>query len=137
MDGNVNSTSIISGELSSVPSISGSLSPPASVSGELSIPTYVDVDIYEGEYEITPDFEEQTLQTKNKTLMRNITVNPIRPATITALGGIIVGDDLQITQSGVLSVTKANAVEQDNTHPITSAAVYTEIGNIDALLQTI
>lgn len=31
----------------------------------------------------------------------------------------------------------ANAVEQDNTLPITSAAVYTEIGNINALLATI
>lgn len=61
----------------------------------------------------------------------------LRPATRTILGGIIVGEDLQITQSGVLSVTKANAVEQDNTHPITAAAVYTEVGNIDALLQTI
>ena len=61
----------------------------------------------------------------------------LRPATTTSLGGIIVGEDLEITQQGVLSVTKANAVEQDNTHPITAAAVYTEVGNIDALLQTI
>lgn len=61
----------------------------------------------------------------------------LRPATTTSLGGIIVGEDLQITQSGVLSVTKATAVEQDNTHPITSAAVYMEVGNISALLQTI
>ena len=61
----------------------------------------------------------------------------LRPATTTSLGGIIVGEDLQITQSGVLSVTKANQVEQDNTHPITAAAVYAEVGNISALLQTI
>lgn len=61
----------------------------------------------------------------------------LRPATTTSLGGVIVGEDLQITQSGVLSVTKATAVEQDNTHPITSAAVYTEVGNISALLHTI
>lgn len=59
------------------------------------------------------------------------------PATTTTLGGIIVGDDLQITQQGVLSVVKANLVEQDNTHPITAAAVYTEVGNINALLATI
>ena len=78
------------GATPNIGNISGSLSPPANISGELSIPTYIDVDIYEGEYEITPDFEEQTLQTKNKTLMRNITVNPIRPATTTTLGGIIV-----------------------------------------------
>ena len=59
------------------------------------------------------------------------------PATKNSLGGIIVGEDLQVTSTGLLSVVKANAVEQDNTHPITAAAVYTEIGNIDALLQTI
>lgn len=34
-------------------------------------------------------------------------------------------------------VSPANAVEQDNTLPITSAAVYTEVGNINALLATI
>lgn len=61
----------------------------------------------------------------------------LRPATETTLGGIIVGEDLQITQNGVLSVIKADRAEQDNTRPITSAAVYMEIGNIDALLQTI
>lgn len=61
----------------------------------------------------------------------------LRPATTTTLGGIIVGEDLEITQQGVLSVTKANQVEQDNTHPITAAAVFTEVGNINALLQTI
>lgn len=61
----------------------------------------------------------------------------LRPATENTLGGIIVGEDLQITQSGVLSVIKADRAEQDNTHPITAAAVFTEIGNIDALLQTI
>lgn len=34
-------------------------------------------------------------------------------------------------------VTPASRAEQDNTRPITSAAVYTEIGNINALLATI
>ena len=34
-------------------------------------------------------------------------------------------------------VAPANSVEEDNTRPITSAAVYTEIGNINALLATI
>lgn len=61
----------------------------------------------------------------------------LEPATTTELGGIIVGEDLQITEEGVLSVIKANAVESDNTHPITAAAVYLEVGNINALLQTI
>lgn len=73
------------------------------------------------------------------TIGREIPVGGVilRPATTTQLGGVIVGEDLAVTPSGVLSVIKANAVEQDNTHPITAAAVYTEIGNIDALLRTI
>lgn len=34
-------------------------------------------------------------------------------------------------------ITPANSIEQDNTKPITAAAVYTEIGNINALLAII
>lgn len=34
-------------------------------------------------------------------------------------------------------ITPANSPEQDNTRPITAAAVYTEIGNINALLAAI
>lgn len=34
-------------------------------------------------------------------------------------------------------ITPANHAEEDNTRPITAAAVYTEIGNINALLATI
>lgn len=36
-----------------------------------------------------------------------------------------------------LMVDAAEAVEADNTKPITSAAVHTEVGNINALLATI
>lgn len=36
-----------------------------------------------------------------------------------------------------LSVDTAEAVERDNTKPVTSAAVYTEIGNIEVLLAAI
>jgi hypothetical protein len=39
--------------------------------------------------------------------------------------------------TNVLSVNRANEVEQDNTLPITSAAVFAEVGNINALLETI
>lgn len=40
-------------------------------------------------------------------------------------------------KDGVLSVNTAKKVEQDNTLPITSAAVYTTVGNIGAVLDTI
>ena len=46
-------------------------------------------------------------------------------------------DTLNLSPEGRLSVNTANDAQQDNTLPITSAAVYTEIGNIDALLATI
>lgn len=39
--------------------------------------------------------------------------------------------------AGVAWVTPASDAEEDNTRPITSAAVYTEIGNINVLLATI
>ena len=61
----------------------------------------------------------------------------LKPATTSRLGGIIVGDNLLITEEGRLSVDTANDAEGDNTRPITSAAVYTEIGNINVLLAAI
>ena len=49
---------------------------------------------------------------------------------------LIAGDNIEIKENKI-SVLTADKVEQDNTKPITSAAVYTEVGNINALLQTI
>ena len=40
-------------------------------------------------------------------------------------------------ETNTLSVDTADKMEQDNTLPITSAAVYVEVGNINALLKTI
>ena len=56
------------------------------------------------------------------------------PATVEKLGLVRIGENLKITKDGILSVDTANAVEQDNTKPITSAAVHATIGNIEALL---
>ena len=56
------------------------------------------------------------------------------PATVEKLGLVRIGENLKITKDGILSVDTANAVEQDNTKPITSAAVHATIGNIETLL---
>lgn len=64
-----------------------------------------------------------------------ITEIPI--ATHDTIGGIKIGDNLRISDDGVLSVGTADAAEQDNTLPITSAAVYTAVGNIEVRLSTI
>lgn len=53
-------------------------------------------------------------------------------------GGIIFEtDDTLRLENGILSVNTADRAEEDNTLPITSAAVYTQVGNIEALLKTI
>ena len=53
-------------------------------------------------------------------------------------GGYNIGDGLKLDpNTNTLSVDTADKVEQDNTKPVTSAAVYTEVGNINALLATI
>lgn len=54
----------------------------------------------------------------------------IQPGNI---GNFTLGNGLKL-ENNTLSVDTANAVEEDNTKPVTSAAVYTEIGNIEALL---
>ena len=46
-------------------------------------------------------------------------------------------ETLSLSDDGILSVNTADDVEQDNTLPVTSAAVYVEVGNINALLGTI
>ena len=46
-------------------------------------------------------------------------------------------DETLKLENGVLSVNTTNLMEQDNTLPITSAGVYTTVGNIEALLKTI
>lgn len=59
------------------------------------------------------------------------------PATRDKLGLVRVGENLKITTEGILSVDVATEADPDNSKPITSAAVNTIVGNIDALLSTI
>ena len=58
----------------------------------------------------------------------------------TGSGGVNFTTDATLTldpETQVLSVNTAHDVEQDNTLPVTSAAVFAEVGNINALLETI
>ena len=48
-----------------------------------------------------------------------------------------IGNGLKVSGGDTLEVDTATDVEQDNTLPITSAAVYTTVGNIEILLGTI
>ena len=46
-------------------------------------------------------------------------------------------DETLSLENGVLSVNRATELEEDNTLPITSAAVAATVGNIEVLLKTI
>ena len=61
----------------------------------------------------------------------------ISPATDSTLGGIIVGENLTVTESGVLSVDTTDEMVADNTKPITAAGVNVVVGDIGSLLATI
>ena len=77
------------------------------------------------------------LQTYNKGNLVDA-INEARSAGGSGGGGYTIGEGLKLdAATNTLSVDTADAVEKDNTKPVTSAAVYTEVGNINALLATI
>ena len=77
------------------------------------------------------------LQTHNKGNLVDA-INEARSSGGSGGGGYTIGDGLKLdAATNTLSVDTAAAVEKDNTKPVTSAAVYTEVGNINALLATI
>lgn len=77
------------------------------------------------------------LQTYNKGNLVDA-INEARSSGGSGGGGYTIGEGLKLdADTNTLSVDTAEAVEKDNTKPVTSAAVYTEVGNINALLATI
>ena len=77
------------------------------------------------------------LQTYNKDNLVDA-INEARSAGGSGGGGYTIGDGLKLdAATNTLSVGAAATVEKDNTKPVTAAAVYTEVGNINALLATI
>lgn len=90
------------------------------------------------EYPIEYTFE---LESKNgvETTPR-LQVHKVRTASIATTetpGLVAIGAGLKVDSNGVASVDVANNAEADNTRPISSAAVYTQIGNINVLLESI
>ena len=67
-----NSDAQLTGDLSEIGLIGGDLSEAGGISGGLSAPG-----MYDGVYEVTPSSQTQTLSTKDKMLLNDITVNPI------------------------------------------------------------
>ena len=118
------------------------------VSGGTQANTYV-VSIYDKQYTI-PSAVNKTF-VKNDVVWVTIPQNNMNNAFISAIkggqdgsggGGGGGGTDYQIgpglkVENGVLSVDTINQVLEDNTQPVTSGAVYMELGNVEALLASI
>lgn len=67
----------LSGILTASGTLKGSLTKPGIISGSLTVPEYVLPPAYVGPFEITPNAETQTLNTKDFYLNENITINPV------------------------------------------------------------
>ena len=82
-----------------------------------------------------------TLRVKKETPVTMSTKEP--PVKMAVRDAVQVGLQFDIDnktlvlEEGILRVNTINAVEEDNTLPITSAAVFTTVGNISAILDTI
>ena len=79
----------ISGYIRAPETLHGKLAPVAQFKGEIKIPTVMDADYYTGTYEYTPNFTEQELQTRNKTMRENVVFHSIQTyETSNEAGGI-------------------------------------------------
>ena len=76
----------ISGYLSSEGSLIGRLTADAEVTGTVTV-FDGDYPPYTGEYEVDPLFDTQTLDTANRYLTDDVTVNPIKVESVSNLSG--------------------------------------------------
>lgn len=103
--------------------------PSGDASADPSLPVWVQLQKQIGDLD--------DLQTYNRGNLVDA-INEARSSGGSGGGGYTIGEGLKLdAATNTLSVDTAEAVEKDNTKPVTSAAVYTEVGNINALLATI
>ena len=87
LTGELSAASAITGVLSGVSGITGALSSTETIETVISVPETLNGDYYDGEYEVTPDFDGRTLETKSKTMREDIVVNPIQVSYTSDLSG--------------------------------------------------
>lgn len=87
MEGALTTPHTICGTLTPSHNMTGAIFKRAAISGALTIPTYVDVDLYSGSYDVSPNFIGQILPTANKTMTDDVTVKPIEVQITTNTSG--------------------------------------------------
>lgn len=70
LDGDVSLTVMIDGDIENTQTLDGEI-------GDLSVVKQYEFDTYDGEYEVIPSVNEQTLDTSNKFLFNDVTVKEI------------------------------------------------------------
>lgn len=127
----------LGGSIKNEEQLFGSIVTVESISGSISVPEKIEVLVKDHDQLLNRDIPDQHTIDSITGLREALASKTDAPATTTSLGVIKVGENLTITEDGILSVDVASQAEADNTKPITSAAVNTLVGNVNAILSTI
>lgn len=77
----------LKGRISGQGSLNGNIRDKAKMSGTLNYAKSKPLPYYEGEYEVDPKFEEQTLETKQKSMHDDVKVHEIYTAEVDNIAG--------------------------------------------------
>ena len=80
---------------------------------------------------------QMNVQFNKSNVLMETKFNDFQTLTVPVGGTVFEVDETLSFENGILSVNTSKEPEPDNTLPITSAAVHTTLGNINALLETI
>ena len=73
----------IKGSIASKKSLKGSITTKEKISGFVNVGGTIRQESYDGSYEVTPTIEQQILQTKNKTMINDLTIKSIPYSEVT------------------------------------------------------
>ena len=81
--GSIASKKSIKGSIASKKSLKGSITTKEKISGFVNVGGTIRQESYDGSYEVTPTIEQQILQTKNKTMINDLTIKSIPYSEVT------------------------------------------------------
>ena len=79
----ISSKKSIKGSIASKKSLKGSITIKEKISGFVNVGGMIQQESYDGSYEVTPTIGQQILQTKNKTMVNDLTIKSIPYSEVT------------------------------------------------------